>query len=129
MRVDRRYNAALGRAATTNEFETQDIAMKHSAIRLIGIGLVAFAGALWAQENTDPTASKAPEPESVVKEEAGQMIVERRVEGRLESVRVKPRVGPEYFIDDRVGDGSLVVPESGEMGSDHNIRTWKLGEW
>lgn len=110
-------------------FDKQDNAMRQPVIRLIGIGLLSVSAAVWAQQDADQPTARAPQPETLVKEDAGQKVVEKRVEGRLEGVRVKPRIGPEYFIDERAGDGSLTAPGSGEMGTSPNIRTWKIGEW
>ncbi|GJL83854.1 MAG: hypothetical protein DHS20C01_34880 [marine bacterium B5-7] len=71
----------------------------------------------------------APDVELTSKTDAGQQVDEVRIEGRLQSVRVKPSTGPAYYIDDRSGDGTLQAPTGGEMDSQFNIRTWKLGTW
>ncbi|MFT5114417.1 MAG: hypothetical protein ACI8P9_003754 [Parasphingorhabdus sp.] len=80
--------------------------------------------AVLAQEQT-----ATPEETRVSREEAGQSIVEHRVEGRLESVSITPPTGPAYFIEDRQGDGSLTSLNDGSVDANFNIRTWKLGVW
>ncbi len=99
--------------------------MKQFKLHLMGISLFSVAMVLQAQESAQSEATV----DRIVKEEAGQQVEETRIDGRLESIRVKPRIGPEYFIDDRSGDGTLSSAGGGEMDSQFNIRTWKLGEW
>lgn len=105
--------------------------MKHFAITLAAASAMMLSLAVAAQQEQDEEEeqARAPQTDVLVKEEAGQQVVETRIEGRLESVRVKPRIGPEYFIQDRGGDGTLSATGGGEMDSSFNIRTWKLGEW
>jgi len=100
--------------------------MKRSILMLLASASAFVLGSVpvSAQEQQLPER-----PDRVVKQEAGQEVEEIRIEGRLDSVRVKPRIGPEYFIDDRAGDGTLSSTGGGEMDSSFNIRTWKLGEW
>ncbi len=101
--------------------------MTHTIPKLAAAALAVLVGAANAQDDTKP--EQVADVEKVVKEEAGQQVEETRIEGRLQGVRVKPRHGPEYFIDDRAGDGSLSTPEGDDLGSQPNIRTWKLGTW
>jgi hypothetical protein len=105
--------------------------MKYSIQSLLAVAIALTVASANAQEQTQPeSADQADAPiERLVKEEAGQQVVETRIDGRLDSVRVKPRIGPEYFIMDRSGDGTLSSPDGGEMDSRFNIRTWKVGEW
>ncbi len=98
--------------------------MKRSILMLLASASALCIAPAGAQEQQLPER-----PDRVVKQEAGQEVEEIRIEGRLDSVRVKPRIGPEYFIDDRAGDGTLSSTGGGEMDSSFNIRTWKLGEW
>lgn len=101
--------------------------MKHPT-SLLAAAVVAFAcGPVLAQD--EETAEQAAQGEQIVKQEAGQVVEETRIDGRLQGVKVKPRRGPEYFFDDRAGDGTLSTAEGSELDSQFNIRTWKLGEW
>jgi len=78
-----------------------------------------------AQDAGEEEASEVTQ----VREDAGQTVEETRIRGRLSEVKVKPEVGPEYFFQDRGGDGTMSGRGGGEMDSDTNIRTWRFGEW
>ena len=95
-----------------------------SGLQVLIIAL-SVGGTAVAQED----AAVNPEETKVSREEAGQTVVEHRIEGRLESLSVTPNFGPEYFIEDRQGDGSLTNLGGDSVDTDINIRTWKLGEW
>ena len=95
---------------------------------LIGTALLTSHGMAVAEQDAE-ALNQQPQAQVRAIEDAGQQVEETRVDGRLESVRVKPRTGPEYFIQDRSRDGTLSAPEGGEMDSRFNIRTWKIGEW
>lgn len=105
--------------------------MKKSMVALIASALLTGSVMAVAQQDAETAEPPSTEsrPEIRTLEDAGQQVEERRIDGRLDSVRVKPRSGPEYFIQDRSRDGTLSSPEGGEMDSRFNIRTWKLGEW
>lgn len=100
--------------------------MKHLPALLFLALAACAAGTVQAQ---DGSTGKPAAADELVKHEAGQEVVETRIEGRLEGVQVKPRQGPVYYFDDRAGDGTLLSGERGDLESDFNIRTWKLGEW
>lgn len=101
--------------------------MKHP-IPILAAAVLAIAfGPVLAQDADQ--GEQAAQSEQIVKQEAGQVVEETRIDGRLQGVKVKPRRGPEYFFDDRAGDGTLLMPEGSELDSQFNIRTWKLGEW
>lgn len=107
--------------------------MKHSIPLLAAVLALACGPVLAQDEGKTEEAAKAEQEaaqsEQIVKQEAGQVVEETRIDGRLQGVKVKPRRGPEYFFDDRAGDGTLTMPDGGELDSESNIRTWKLGEW
>lgn len=94
--------------------------MKHAILS----SLVAAALCPWAA----PHARDAGEETVTVREDAGQRVWERRIDGRLVEVRVKPSTGPEYTIEDRDGDGTFSTRGDG-LDTGVNIRTWKIGEW
>ncbi|MFC4159831.1 DUF2782 domain-containing protein [Chitinimonas lacunae] len=52
-----------------------------------------------------------PEPEVRVIEKADATHTEYRVNGQLYMVKVRPKVGPEYFLIDENGSGSMVRRE------------------
>ena len=104
--------------------------MKRTLLFIAGFAVASIVGPAYAQEaNPEAGGQAEAKPDRIIKQEAGQEVEEIRIDGRLQSVRVKPRVGPQYIIEDRAGDGSLASPQGGEMDSRFNIRTWKLGEW
>jgi hypothetical protein len=111
-----------------SQYRTQENAMKQTVLSIAGLAIATFVVPAGAQDADVPEQTEV-KSERVVKQEAGQQVEEIRIDGRLQSVRVKPRVGPEYIIEDRAGDGSLASPQGGEMDSRFNIRTWKIGEW
>ncbi len=100
--------------------------MKQQTQMVLAACLLLSSAPLLAQEQDEP---KRVEPERVIKQDAGQEVEEIRIQGRLDSVRVKPIYGPEYFFQDHGGDGTLSAGSGAEMDQDFNMRTWKLGEW
>jgi hypothetical protein len=100
--------------------------MKKLSYQCLVLGLLLSTGAV-AQEKQGQ--AKQDGDDTLSHEEAGQQVQEIRIVGRLTEVRVKPETGPEYFFKDRGGDGTLSGRGGGEMESNNNIRTWKLGEW
>lgn len=48
------------------------------------------------------------EPEVTIVEKADATVTEYRLAGRLYLIKVKPKVGPEYFLSDEDGTGQLV---------------------
>ena len=48
------------------------------------------------------------EPEVTIREKNDATVTEYRMAGRLYMVKVKPKVGPEYYLSDEDGTGKLV---------------------
>ena len=75
------------------------------------------ATSLWA--NTSPG-----ETEIVIREEEDKTIEEFWVDGKLEAIKVTPRVGPSYYLVDPDGR-ALDDQERGSM----RLPSWKIFQW
>ncbi len=68
------------------------------------------------------------EPDITIIRKGKQTIQEFRKNGQLYMVKIKPDVGPAYYLIDNDGDGNIDVKHS-EIEKDLKINQWKLFEW
>ncbi len=68
------------------------------------------------------------EPDITIIRKGKKTIQEFRKNGQLYMVRIKPDVGPAYYLLDTDGDGNMDVRRS-DMDKGLNINQWKLFEW
>lgn len=71
---------------------------------------------------------EALEPDITIIRKGKKTIQEFRNNGQLYMVRIKPDVGPAYYLIDTDGDGNLDVRRS-DLDKGLNINQWKLFEW
>ncbi len=68
------------------------------------------------------------EPDITIIRKGNKTIQEFRKNGQLYMVKVKPDIGPAYYLIDNDGDGNIDVKQS-EIEKDLKIHQWKLFEW
>lgn len=68
------------------------------------------------------------QPDITIVKKNGETIQEFRRNGKLYMVKVKPAVGPSYFMLDKDGDGVLDVKKN-SLDENTNINQWLLFEW
>ncbi len=68
-----------------------------------------------------------PEPEITIRDGGDRTLYEYRANGILYAIKVKPKVGPEYFLVDANGDGNFVRKESTRKS--FLIPEWVLLRW
>ncbi len=68
------------------------------------------------------------EPDITIIRKGKKTIEEYRVNGRLYMIRVKPDIGPPYYLIDTDGDGNMDVRRS-DLDKELYINQWKLLEW
>lgn len=99
--------------------------------------LAGLANAQVTEEERAPAPPPLPEtaaeavevqPEVVIRQTAYGVAQEYRFNGRLYMVRIKPRVGPEYFLIDNDGDGYLESRYNQQLGG-VNPPMWRLFSW
>lgn len=66
--------------------------------------------------------SQQPEPEITIRDGGDRTLYEYRVNGVLYAIKVKPKMGPEYYLVDVNGDGNYVRTES-------NRKSFLIPEW
>lgn len=93
---------------------------------LLGAAVAWIACAHAAAEPANPPANEVPalqglpeppdipprvksgetlEPEVTIRQDAKNTITEFRINGRLQSIKIQPAVGPAYWLVDTTGDG------------------------
>lgn len=68
------------------------------------------------------------EPDITIIRKGKDTIQEYRRGGRLYMVKVKPQVGPAYYLLDSNGDGRMDVRKS-DLDKNTDINQWLLFEW
>lgn len=68
------------------------------------------------------------EPDITIIRKGSDTIQEFRRNGKLYMVKVKPQVGPAYYMMDTNGDGEMDVKKN-DMDKNLNINQWLLFEW
>jgi hypothetical protein len=76
---------------------------------------------------SSPVAGEPAEPEITIREGAHETIYEYRVHGRLYMIKIKPQVGPAYYMLDSNGDG--VPDRRSNTPLDININQWEIFTW
>ncbi|OPX54529.1 Protein of unknown function [Oceanospirillum multiglobuliferum] len=66
--------------------------------------------------------NQQPEPEITIRDGGDRTLYEYRVNGVLYAIKVKPKMGPEYYLVDVNGDGNYVRSES-------NRKSFLIPEW
>lgn len=81
--------------------------------------------------NTPPPGVEAEtqmEPEVTIIRREGETVEEYRLNGRLYMIKVTPDKGPEYFLIDSDGNGSLDARRS-EIDPQLLIPSWMIFKW
>lgn len=114
--------------------------MRHSFVFVIGSML---AGTAWSieppPENTAPLPEQPDipppvesgenlEPDITIIRKGKDTIEEYRINGKLYMVKIKPSIGPPYYMIDSDGDGNLDVRRS-DVRRDMDIPRWVLFSW
>ncbi len=68
------------------------------------------------------------EPDITIIRKGKKTIQEFRKNGQLYMIRIKPAVGPAYYLIDTDGDGNMDVRQS-DLDKESLINQWKLLEW
>ncbi|BBL75906.1 DUF2782 domain-containing protein [Methylomagnum ishizawai] len=79
-----------------------------------------------------PVQSGQPmEPDvTVIRKEGGEVVEEHRINNRLYMIKVKPIIGPAYYLLDKDGDGNMDVRRNFESGEQNpNVNQWVLFSW
>ena len=66
--------------------------------------------------------SQQPEPEITIRDGGDRTLYVYRANGIRYAIKVKPKMGPEYFLIDANGDGNFVRKEPGK-------KTFLIPEW
>ena len=64
----------------------------------------------------------------ITRDEAGQLVEEYSLDGRIYMVKVTPKNAPPYYLLDTDGDGTLERDKTG-LGPGISPVYWKLKEW
>ncbi|MDK2124976.1 DUF2782 domain-containing protein [Parachitinimonas caeni] len=57
-----------------------------------------------------------PEPDISISQREDATATEYRINGRLYMIKVKPKVGPEYYLVDDRGDGNMIRRDAIDSG-------------
>ncbi len=68
-----------------------------------------------------------PEPEITIRDGGDRTLYEYRANGILYAIKVKPKMGPEYFLVDANGDGNFVRKETTRKS--FLVPEWVLLRW
>jgi hypothetical protein len=68
------------------------------------------------------------EPEVTIVRRGKEVVEEYRVNNRLYMVKVKPAIGPSYYMVDTDGDGNMDVRRS-DLDRDMKVPQWVLFSW
>lgn len=80
-------------------------------------------------ESTAPEqAGDNVEPEVTIVRRGKDVVEEYRVNNRLYMVKVKPAIGPAYYMVDTDGDGNMDVRRS-DLDRDLKVPQWVLFSW
>ena len=73
--------------------------------------------------------SQQPEPEITIRDGGDRTLYEYRANGVLYAIKVKPKVGPEYYLVDVNGDGNYVRLDKVSDKKPFLIPQWVLLRW
>lgn len=90
------------------------------AALLLSLSLTLPSASVFAED-------QQPEPEITIRDGGDRTLYEYRANGILYAIKVKPKVGPEYFLVDANGDGNFVRRESTRKS--FLIPEWVLLRW
>jgi len=112
--------------------------------RLLTLVLLFMAAAAWAVEDVPPAGLKpvpevpdipppvesgeTMEPDVTIIKKGKETIEEYRVHNRLYMVKIKPAVGPAYYLIDTDGDGAM-DHRRGTVEEGMQIPQWVLFSW
>lgn len=71
--------------------------------------------------------NQQPEPEITIRDGGDRTLYEYRANGILYAIKVKPKMGPEYFLVDANGDGNFVRKETTRKS--FLVPEWVLLRW
>ena len=115
--------------------------------RLLVFILLAFTASIWAaEEESHPTLIPIPEqpdipppvesgqpmePDVTIRRRQNDTIEEYRINNRLSMVKIKPDIGPSYYLTDTDGDGQMDARSSDIVKGPNsmNIPKWVLLSW
>lgn len=109
--------------------------------RIIGLILLCAALPLRAEEAPAPIpdppdipppveSGEAMEPDITIIRRGDDTIQEYRIHNHLYMIKVKPVIGPEYYMVDSDGDGNLDVRRGAEQGEQRmQVPQWVLFSW
>jgi hypothetical protein len=105
------------------------------------IALILLFGPLSARAQQEPAPVPEPpelpptvesgeplEPDVTIIRRGTDTIEEYRINNRLYMVKVKPSIGPSYYLLDSDGDGNMDVRRS-DLERDMQIPQWVLFSW
>jgi len=105
------------------------------------INLLILPTLCLADQSTEPTAIPEPpelpmpvqngevlQPDITIIHKEKKTIQEFRNNGQLYMIRIKPDIGPAYYLIDTDGDGNMDVRQS-DLDRGLKINQWKLLEW
>lgn len=113
--------------------------LKHQTLIAL-FGSLMFSSVIAAEVPKTQDAPPPPMPEqgqegdvlepevTIVPRKAGGSVEEYRLNGRLYAVKIKPAMGPSYFLVDGDGDGYLESRRS-ELDTPLMIPGWVLLRW
>jgi hypothetical protein len=99
---------------------------------------IFWSGMSWAE--SEPVVPEPPElplpvqseeemePDITIIRKGKKTIEEYRINGQLYMIRIKPDIGPPYYLIDTDGDGNMDVRRS-DLDKGLYINQWKLLEW
>ncbi|MCK5828723.1 MAG: DUF2782 domain-containing protein [Methylococcales bacterium] len=109
--------------------------------RLFVFSLVLVSSISIAEQNQEPAivpeppelptpvqSGEALEPDITIIRKGKKIIQEFRKNGELYMVKIKPKVGPSYYLIDTNGDGNFDVKKN-DLDSGTVVNQWKLFEW
>ena len=76
-------------------------------------------------EDSEPAA----EPDVTIVQRKDAVVEEYRMHGRLYQVKVKPFVGPAYYLVDQDGDGTLETKVGNSLNQPPAIPQWVIFSW
>ena len=103
--------------------------------------LLLFSLSAWAEGDPEPIpdppdlpppieSGQPMEPDITVIRRGEEVIEEHRVNNRLYMIKVKPVIGPSYYLLDKDGDGNMDVRRNFESGEQSmKVNQWVLFSW
>lgn len=107
---------------------------------VIAFILLVFAFRTWALDETPAAVPEPPDipppvesgqnmqPDVTIVRKGKDIIEEYRINNRLYMIKVKPSIGPPYYMLDTDGDGNMDVRRS-QLDEARQIPQWVLFSW